>query len=38
MSKGYVVTILDNLLFGQAPHLDCCHYPTFKFIKGDICD
>ncbi|WP_027720304.1 NAD-dependent epimerase/dehydratase family protein [Maridesulfovibrio zosterae] len=38
LSKGYEVTVLDNLLFGQTPLLDCCHYPSFNFIKGDICD
>ncbi|WP_203544721.1 NAD(P)-dependent oxidoreductase [Desulfovibrio sp. JC022] len=38
LSKGYKVTVLDNLLFGQAPLLDCCHYEKFTFVKGDICD
>ncbi len=38
LGKGYSVTVLDNLIFGQAPLLDCCIYPGFDFIKGDICD
>jgi len=38
LAKGYDVTVVDNLLFGQAPLLDCCHFPGFEFIKGDICD
>ncbi|MEW5774323.1 MAG: NAD(P)-dependent oxidoreductase [Thermodesulfobacteriota bacterium] len=38
LAKGYEVTVVDNLLFDQAPLLDCCAYPGFDFIKGDICD
>ncbi len=38
LAKGAQVTVLDNLLFGQAPLLDCCANPKFDFIKGDICD
>lgn len=38
LGKGYEVTVLDNLMFGQAPLLDCCIYAGFDFIKGDICD
>jgi nucleoside-diphosphate-sugar epimerase len=38
LAKGYEVTALDNLMFNQAPLLDCCHYPGFDFVKGDICD
>ena len=38
LGKGFDVTVLDNLMFGQAPLLDCCIYPGFDFIKGDICD
>jgi nucleoside-diphosphate-sugar epimerase len=38
LGKGYDVTVLDNLMFGQAPLLDCCIYPGFDFIKGDICE
>lgn len=38
LSKGFKVTVLDNLLFNQAPLLDCCSNTKFEFIKGDICD
>lgn len=38
LDKGFKVTVLDNLLFGQAPLLDCCANPNFDFVKGDICD
>ena len=38
LGKGYAVTILDNLLFGQAALLDCCANSKFNFVKGDICD
>lgn len=38
LAKGYEVTVLDSLMYGQAPLLDCCHYPGFQFVKGDICD
>jgi len=38
LRHGYQVTVLDNLMFGQASLLDCCANPEFKFVKGDICD
>ena len=38
LAEGHAVTVLDSLLFGQDPLLDCCHYETFDFIKGDIAD
>lgn len=38
LAKGHSVTVIDNLLFGQAPLLECCSYKGFRFIKGDICD
>lgn len=38
LGKGFSVTVVDNLLFGQAPLLDCCANPRFDFVKGDICD
>lgn len=38
LDKGYEVTVIDNLMFGQSPLLDCCRYETFDFVKGDICD
>jgi nucleoside-diphosphate-sugar epimerase len=38
LAKGYAVTVLDALIFQQAPLLDCCSNPGFRFIKGDICN
>lgn len=38
LSQDYSVTVLDNLMYGQHPLLDCCANPKFYFIKGDICD
>ena len=38
LSKGYRVTVLDNLAYGQTSLLDCCSDPNFEFIRGDICD
>jgi nucleoside-diphosphate-sugar epimerase len=36
--RGYAVTVLDALIYGQHPLLECCANPKFDFIKGDICD
>jgi nucleoside-diphosphate-sugar epimerase len=38
LANGFAVTVVDNLLFGQTPLLECCAHPSFDFIKGDICD
>ena len=38
LNRGYKVTVLDALIYDQAPLLDCCANPDFDFIKGDICD
>jgi nucleoside-diphosphate-sugar epimerase len=38
LRNGFQVTVLDNLIYGQAPLLDCCSDPNFEFIRGDICD
>ena len=38
LSKGYQVTVLDNLMHGQDSLLECCANKGFDFIKGDICD
>ncbi len=38
LAEGHAVTVLDSLIFGQDPLLDCCHHETFDFIKGDIAD
>ncbi len=38
LSRGHAVTVLDSLIYGQNPLLDCCFSSKFNFIKGDICD
>ena len=38
LGKGYRVTVLDSLMYGQQSLLDCCASPDFDFVKGDICD
>jgi nucleoside-diphosphate-sugar epimerase len=38
LQKGYSVTVLDSLLFGQYSLLECCANKNFDFIKGDVCD
>lgn len=38
LSKGYEVTVLDNLMHNQTTLMECCANPGFNFIKGDICD
>ena len=35
---GYQVMVVDNLMFGQIPLLDCCRNKKFDFVKGDICN
>ena len=38
LKKGYNVSVVDSLMFGQASLLDCCADAKFEFIKGDVCD
>jgi nucleoside-diphosphate-sugar epimerase len=38
LTQGYAVTVLDSLMHGQNPLLECCANPKFDFTKGDICD
>jgi len=38
LAQGYKVTVIDALIHGQNPLLECCFNPRFDFIKGDICD
>lgn len=39
LDRGYQVTVLDNLMYSQAPSLfACAAYPNFKFIYGDATD
>jgi nucleoside-diphosphate-sugar epimerase len=36
LDKGYIVRILDNLMYGGEPIIDLLNEPNFEFIKGDI--
>jgi len=36
LAEGYQVTVLDNFMFKQASLNNCCAYPNFDVIKGDI--
>lgn len=38
LAHDHEVTVLDSLMHGQNPLLECCANPRFDFIKGDICD
>ncbi len=38
LKAGYRVTVVDSLIFDQSPLLECCCYPEFDFVRGDICD
>ena len=38
LSKGYEVTVLDNLLYKQTSLLHLCNNKNFTFIKGDVTD
>ncbi|UCD33065.1 MAG: NAD-dependent epimerase/dehydratase family protein, partial [Desulfobacterales bacterium] len=38
LNHGYPVTVVDSLIHGQYPLLECCADPKFDFINGDICD
>lgn len=38
LNQGYMVTVLDNLVFNQPSLLDCCADSNFDFVQGDICN
>lgn len=38
LRRGYRVTVLDNLLYGQPSLLQYCSNPTFEFVRGDARD
>lgn len=38
LQAGHAVTVLDNLQYRQTTLLDCCHYPGFRFVRGDVCN
>jgi nucleoside-diphosphate-sugar epimerase len=38
LSLGHEVTVLDTLIYGQSPLLDCCIDENFEFVYGDARD
>lgn len=38
LRRGYRVTVLDNLLYGQASLLHYCTHPSLQFVRGDVRD
>jgi nucleoside-diphosphate-sugar epimerase len=38
LAAGYMVTVIDNLMYGQNPLFHCCAHPSFDFIRGDVRD
>ena len=38
LDRGYSVTVVDNLSFGQTTLLESCINHKFSFVKGDISD
>ena len=38
LRRGYRVTVLDNLLYGQTSLLHYCTHPNFAFVRGDVRD
>jgi nucleoside-diphosphate-sugar epimerase len=38
LSLGHKVTVMDTLIYGQAPLLDCCIDENFEFVCGDVRD
>jgi nucleoside-diphosphate-sugar epimerase len=38
LSKGYGVTVLDNLTYKQLSLTQFCHNQNFKFVQGDVRD
>ncbi|TBR24073.1 NAD(P)-dependent oxidoreductase [bacterium] len=38
LKAGHAVTVLDNLMFKQAPLLECCADERFSFVRGDCRD
>jgi nucleoside-diphosphate-sugar epimerase len=36
LQKGYQVTAVDSLLYGEASLFHLCHDPNFDFVRGDV--
>lgn len=35
LQAGHEVTVLDNFMFRQNSLADCCHYDSFRVVRGD---
>jgi nucleoside-diphosphate-sugar epimerase len=38
LKEGYEVVVLDNVMYGQSPLLDCCHDNNLSIVRGDARD
>jgi nucleoside-diphosphate-sugar epimerase len=38
LALGHELTVVDNFLFRQNTLTDCCHYATFRVVRGDCRD
>jgi nucleoside-diphosphate-sugar epimerase len=38
LSRGCLVTVVDNFLYGQSSLLDCCHNEKLTILRGDARD
>lgn len=38
LAEDHTVTVVDSLLYGQAPLLECCANSAFDFVSGDVRD
>ncbi|GAB4188475.1 MAG: NAD-dependent epimerase/dehydratase [Coleofasciculaceae cyanobacterium] len=36
LDAGYRVTVVDNLMYGQASLFHLCAHPGFEFVRGDV--
>jgi nucleoside-diphosphate-sugar epimerase len=36
LDAGYRVTVVDNLMYGQASLFHICAHPGFEFVRGDV--
>lgn len=36
LDAGYRVTVVDNLIYGQASLFHLCAHPGFEFVRGDV--
>ena len=36
LERGFVVTVVDNFMFGQDSLAGVCHHPAFSLLRGDV--